>query len=56
MNARQSEAHFALIVEDNPAVRELAAALREETELDVVEVDGPRLLWPICRSVEARWR
>jgi CheY-like chemotaxis protein len=32
------EPHVALIVEDDPDVRELAAALLEETELDVVEV------------------
>ena len=35
-----SEPHIALIVEDDPDVRELAAALLEETELDVVEVES----------------
>jgi CheY-like chemotaxis protein len=34
----QPEPHVALIVEEDPDVRELAAALLEETELDVVEV------------------
>jgi DNA-binding NtrC family response regulator len=38
MTAMQLEPHVALIVEDDPDVRELAAALLEETELDVVEV------------------
>ena len=40
MNAMQPEPHVALIVEDDPDVRELAAALLEETELDVVEVES----------------
>jgi CheY-like chemotaxis protein len=38
MPAMQPEPHVALIVEEDPDVRELAAALLEETELDVVEV------------------
>lgn len=38
MNAMQPEPHVALIVEDDPDVRDLAAALLEETELNVVEV------------------
>lgn len=40
MDARQSEPHVALIVEDDPDVRDLAATLLEETELDVVEVES----------------
>ncbi len=40
MDARQPEPHVALIVEDDPEVRDLAAALLEETELDVVEVES----------------
>ena len=40
MNAMQPEPHVALIVEDDPDVRDLAAALLEETELDVVEVES----------------
>lgn len=40
MNDRQFEPHIALVVEDEPGVRELAAALLEETELDVVEVES----------------
>jgi len=36
----QPEPHIALIVEDDPHVRELAAALLEETALDVVEVES----------------
>jgi DNA-binding NtrC family response regulator len=40
MNALHPEPHVALIVEDEPYVRELAGALLEETELDVVEVDS----------------
>ena len=40
MGDRQSKQHVALIVEDDPEVRELAAALLEETELDVVEVES----------------
>jgi CheY-like chemotaxis protein len=40
MNATRPEPHVALIVEDDPDVRELAAALLEETELDVVEVES----------------
>jgi len=40
MSDRQSEQHVALVVEDDPEVRELAAALLEETELDVVEVES----------------
>ncbi len=38
MNATRPEPHLALIVEDDPDVRGLAAALLEETELDAVEV------------------
>ena len=34
------EPHVALIVEDDPDVCDLAAALLEETELDVVEVES----------------
>ena len=33
-------AHIALVVEDDPDVRSLAAALIEETDLDVVEEDS----------------
>lgn len=40
MNALQSEPHVALIVEDDPDVRALAAVLLEETSLDVVEVES----------------
>ena len=40
MNTMQPEPHIALIVEDDPDVRELAAALLEETVLDVMEVDS----------------
>lgn len=40
MTVLHPEAHVALIVEDDPDVRELAAALLEETELDVVEVES----------------
>ena len=40
MSTLQPEPHLALIVEDNADVRELAAALLEETPLDVVEVDS----------------
>jgi CheY-like chemotaxis protein len=38
MNPRHPEPHLALIVEDDHDVRDLAAALLEETPLDVVEV------------------
>lgn len=38
MDTMLPEPHVALIVEDDPQVRELAAALLEETKLDVVEV------------------
>jgi DNA-binding NtrC family response regulator len=40
MDARQPEPHVALIVEDDPDVRDLAAALLEETVLDVVDVES----------------
>ena len=40
MDTVQPEPHVALIVEDDPDVRDLAAALLEETELDVVEVES----------------
>ena len=40
MDTMLPEPHVALIVEDDPDVRELAGALLEETELDVVEVDS----------------
>jgi DNA-binding NtrC family response regulator len=40
MTATQPEPHVALIVEDDPDVRELAGALLEETDLDVVEVES----------------
>jgi DNA-binding NtrC family response regulator len=40
MNALQLEPHLALIVEDDPDVRALAAVLLEETPLDVVEVES----------------
>jgi len=39
MDTLHPEPHVALIVEDEPYVRELAAALLEETELEVVEVE-----------------
>lgn len=39
MNALQPEPHLALIVEDDPDVRALAAVLLEETPLDVVDVE-----------------
>jgi len=40
MNTLHLEPHLALIVEDDPDVRDLAAALLEETPLDVVEVES----------------
>ncbi|HST95694.1 MAG TPA: response regulator [Microvirga sp.] len=40
MDARQPEPHVALIVEDDADVRDLAAALLDETDLDVVEVES----------------
>ncbi|WP_457091725.1 response regulator [Microvirga sp. P5_D2] len=40
MNALHPEPHLALIVEDDRDVRDLAAALLEETPLDVVEVEN----------------
>ena len=40
MTALQPEPHLALIVEDDPEVRALAAVLLEETALDVVEVES----------------
>ena len=40
MTALQPEPHLALIVEDDPDVRALAAVLLEETPLDVVEVES----------------
>jgi DNA-binding NtrC family response regulator len=40
MNTLHPEPHLALIVEDDPDVRDLAAALLEETPLDVVEVES----------------
>jgi CheY-like chemotaxis protein len=40
MITTQPEPHIALIVEDDADVRKLAAALLEETTLDVVEVDN----------------
>jgi len=39
MDTLHPEPHVALIVEDEPYVRELAGALLEETKLDVVEVE-----------------
>ena len=39
MTTVQPKPHLALIVEDDPDVRDLAAALLEETPLDVVEVE-----------------
>jgi DNA-binding NtrC family response regulator len=40
MTGMQPEPHLALIVEDDPDVRALAAVLLEETQLDVVEVES----------------
>lgn len=40
MTTMQPEPHIALVVEDDPDIRELAAALLEETEFDVVEVES----------------
>jgi DNA-binding NtrC family response regulator len=40
MTAMHPEPHLALIVEDDPDVRALAAVLLEETPLDVVEVES----------------
>jgi len=39
MNDEQFEPHVALVVEDDPDVRTLAAALLEERALDVIEVE-----------------
>ena len=39
MSVQQADPHIALVVEDDPHVRELAAALLEETKLNVVEVE-----------------
>jgi CheY-like chemotaxis protein len=40
MGHAESQARVALVVEDDPDVRSLAAALLEETDLDVVEEDS----------------
>jgi len=40
MSTLRPEPHLALIVEDDRDVRDLAAALLEETSLDVVEVES----------------
>ncbi len=40
MSTTQVDPHIALVVEDDPHVRELATALLEETKLDVVEVES----------------
>jgi CheY-like chemotaxis protein len=40
MSSSQLEPHIGLVVEDDPAVRALAVALLEESELDVVEVES----------------
>ena len=40
MSVQQADPHIALVVEDDPNIRELAAALLEETRLDVVEVES----------------
>jgi DNA-binding NtrC family response regulator len=40
MTSVRHEPHLALIVEDDPDVRALAAVLLEETPLDVVEVES----------------
>jgi len=40
MTGMQPEPHLALIVEDDPDVRALAAVLLEKTPLDVVEVES----------------
>ena len=40
MSNPQLEPHIGLVVEDDPAVRELAVALLEETKLDVADVES----------------
>ena len=40
MSDQQDELHIALVVEDDPYVRQLAAALLEEADLTVVEVES----------------
>jgi CheY-like chemotaxis protein len=40
MSNPQLEPHIGLVVEDDPAVRELAVALLEETKLDVAKVES----------------
>jgi CheY-like chemotaxis protein len=40
MSSPQLEPHIGLVVEDDPAVRELAVALLQETELDVADVES----------------
>jgi CheY-like chemotaxis protein len=40
MSSSQPEPQIGLVVEDDPAVRELAVALLEETDLDVAEVES----------------
>ena len=44
----------ALVVEDDPNVRELAATVLEETDLKVVEATVPRRLCTTCATMPKR--
>jgi CheY-like chemotaxis protein len=53
MATHQKAAPIALVVEDDPIVRELAAALLEETDLRVVECeDAEEAIAALCRHGE----
>ncbi len=61
MSDKQVDPHIALVVEDDPHVRELAAALLEETRLDKLGLmwsrsRAPKRPWIACRSAGVRWR
>ncbi len=56
MDTGQLEPHVALIVEDDPDARALAAALLEEIERDVVEVESAEAALDASRNAAARWR
>jgi CheY-like chemotaxis protein len=55
MTALHPEPRLALIVEDDADVRDLAAALLEETPLDVVEVESAEAALDCLRERGGRW-
>ena len=56
MSSSQQEPQIGLVVEDDPAVRELAVALLEETELNVAQVESAEAALAYLQERGVKWR